>query len=398
MILSGHAPYPVTMHRLFDLFIPSTLGDSKVNGSATTPASSLQETSTELSHKSRLGRVYAIDAARGVAIIGMTIVNVGPTDANGLLERLYLLPYGRASLLFVLLAGLSMTYLFRSGDGTRRHWPVVLWRAGIFLVGGLALQLLGHDVSVILPVYGGLFVLALLARRLPDAILLAAALLLSILGPMTLIATRTFEGLYHSSKPATLLDEPTHVLHTLFLSGPYPLATWCVPFLLGMWLGRRKLLARNTQTALIVTGAALTVVGFLLAQVLPAVVGSASQSGYGLLLTGVAHGQMPLWLVSGLGSAMFVLGALLRLWPVVGDKLWSLAAAGQLALTVYVFHLVVLSFLRPEPYSFATGALISLIIVVSAIGGATLWRKYFQVGPLEALLRLPSGWARSESV
>ncbi|GHD46029.1 hypothetical protein GCM10008097_15600 [Mycetocola manganoxydans] len=95
---------------------------------------------------------------------------------------------------------------------------------------------------------------------------------------------------------------------------------------------------------------------------------------------------------------MFVLGALLRLWPVVGDKLWSLAAAGQLALTVYVFHLVVLSFLRPEPYSFATGALISLIIVVSAIGGATLWRKYFQVGPLEALLRLPSGWARSESV
>jgi uncharacterized membrane protein YeiB len=252
-------------------------------------------------------------------------------------------------------------------------------------------------VSVILPVYGGLFVLALMVRRLPDAVLLGMVLVLTVLGPIAIIATQTFEGLYHTSEAADLMDAPTHILHTLFLSGPYPLATWSVPFLLGMWLGRRDLSSQSTQMTLILTGAVLTVAGFLLAQLLPPLVGAASESGYGLLLTGVAHGQMPLWLVSGLGSAVFVLGLLLRLWPIAGDKLWSLAAAGQLALTIYVGHLIALSFLRPAPHSFAGGALISLIIVISGIVGATLWRKHFRTGPLEALLRLPGARLRARA-
>jgi hypothetical protein len=83
----------------------------------------------------------------------MIVVNVGPTDATSLLHRLYLLPYGRASALFVVIAGIGMGFLLGRGSGRppgRRDgaWPVVLWRAGLLVAGGMALPLdLGAEAA-----------------------------------------------------------------------------------------------------------------------------------------------------------------------------------------------------------------------------------------------------------
>ena len=93
--------------------------------------------STRAQRQSGTGRLLAIDAARGLAMVGMVIVNVGPTRTEGVLGRLYLAPYGRASILFVLIAGLGMSFFRRSRRDDARRWPVLLPFAIAFLVVSL---------------------------------------------------------------------------------------------------------------------------------------------------------------------------------------------------------------------------------------------------------------------
>ena len=53
-------------------------------------------------------RLRGVDAARAVAVLGMVMVHFGPTPApDTALGALYELPHGRASVLFVLLAGVG---------------------------------------------------------------------------------------------------------------------------------------------------------------------------------------------------------------------------------------------------------------------------------------------------
>jgi uncharacterized membrane protein YeiB len=118
--------------------------------------------------------------------------------------------------------------------------------------------------------------------------------------------------------------------------------------------------------------------------------------GIDRLFSAVAHSQMPLWLVSGTGSALLILGAVLALVPRAGRWIRPLVAVGQLSLTVYVAHLIVLAALvRPGPGSAAEGLVVSILIAVAATGFATVWRARFPRGPLETLLRAPSARRRT---
>ena len=62
-------------------------------------------------------RLRGVDAARAVAVLGMVMIHFGPTPApDTALGALYELPYGRASVLFVLLAGVGVA-LLAGGSG-----------------------------------------------------------------------------------------------------------------------------------------------------------------------------------------------------------------------------------------------------------------------------------------
>ncbi len=93
---------------------------------------------------------------------------IGPTEGQGLAEVLNRVPMGRASLLFVVLAGLGLSLLTgrARNTGLRPLWGTVLWRASLLLVGGLSLQLLDHGVNV-MPTYAMGLVLALPLLRPP---------------------------------------------------------------------------------------------------------------------------------------------------------------------------------------------------------------------------------------
>lgn len=350
------------------------------------------------------GRIVALDAARAAAIVGMIAVNVGPReDGAGLLAVLYGLPVGRASLLFMMLAGIGMSILSRRArrPGGRLPWTSVLWRAGLLFVSGLALQLLDHEVSVILATYGMLFLLCLPLLRARARVLAWTAGVVTVAGPLLWVGVQVAAGDTYRFIQPTLLDTPADVLRGTFLSGSYPVVVWAAPFLVGLLLGRADLRRRALHKRLVLWGAVAAVAGYVVSRLLILAFGEPpDRMGWDHLVSAVDHSQMPLWLVSGLGSAAFVLGIFMLAERFVARRLGALIAAGRLSLTIYVVHLGVLAALvRPEPHTLYDGILITTVLSVGSIVFAVMWLKWFKTGPLEYLLRTPDlpRWRRGKA-
>jgi uncharacterized membrane protein YeiB len=324
-------------------------------------------------------RLAGIDAARGLALVGMIVVNVGPVGSQSLLQRLYLLPYGRASVLFVVVAGIGMGYLLNRRP-ERERWSTVTWRAALLFGGGAALQELTEQVNVILPTYAVLFLLAPLLWRLPDRTLLGIGVVLALAGPAVIVAHETIWPGPQAVDPVTLGTPPWEAAYSLLLTGRYPLLS----------VARLDLTDTAVLRRLAAGGAAVAAVAVAVAQLAYLLIGPDADRGPWRLLTGAAHGQMPLWLASSIGGAVAVVAAcvlLLRRFERSRVLGW-LVACGRLSLTLYVLHFVVLAVIKPaQGFSFGQGVLISSALVVAVIVAAVLWARTGRPGPIEQLLR-----------
>lgn len=358
----------------------------------------MSETSAVPKSGAQQTRLVGLDAARGLALVGMIIVNVGPTDATSLAHRLYLIPYGRASILFVVIAGIGMGLLasrsLRRPAQDQGLWPLLLWRAGLLIVGGMLLQSLTMEIGVILTLYGILFLLAPLLVRLGDHGLVAAAGLMLIVGPVLVIAYDVATGTDAGGSPPVGPDVPLpDLLLGLLFSGRYPLATWVVPFLVGLRLARCDLTSGTTQRRLMLWGALAAIGGVAASEATRGLLGSAADEGAARLLTGVAHGQMPLWLISSIGGAVAVVAVMTRLGQRYPRAVMPLAECGRLSLTIYVLHVLVLIVVTPPGgFSLLQGLAVSATLIAFALAAGPAWTRVGGPGPLERLMRPP--WAR----
>lgn len=96
---------------------------------------------------------------------------------------------------------------------------------------------------------------------------------------------------------------------------------------------------------------------------------------------------MPLWLVSSVGSAAFVIGAMLWLWPRIARWSQPLAHVGQLAFTLYVAHFLVIAAMGGRIESRLVGVPVTIGLVVVFTVAATVWVRTRGIGPLERVLR-----------
>jgi uncharacterized membrane protein YeiB len=338
-------------------------------------------------------RIAGIDLARALAIIGMVAVHVSPSGTGSRWAYVLAVPRGRAAILFALIAGVGVSLLTSSrSTSTSEARGTLLWRAVVLLPLGLYLQTLDHNVYVILADYAVLFVLAALILTWPDRVLLMLAGVSATIGSLAYLYGRIEAPAAFTRDAATWGAPWTDTLHALVLSGPYPLLTWTAPFCLGIWLGRRDLTAVAIRWRMVLAGGALALLVPLLSWGLVRVfVDAAVAPGWWQLLDDEPHSQMPLWLLSASAAAVAVLGLSLLAADRFPRATAPLVAAGRLAFTWYVLHVLVLhvqeAWLRTGSIT-GTFAVVAVFTVVMATA-STLWLRAFRRGPLEFALQPP---------
>ncbi|MGX5359459.1 heparan-alpha-glucosaminide N-acetyltransferase domain-containing protein [Kocuria sp. KH4] len=373
----------------------------------------------------RTRRLVGVDAARGLALLGMASIHILPAWDPQTFEPTaqWTVFAGRSAALFAFLAGVSLA--FSSGGRTPHTGPALTaTRAGlavraVLITGlGLAVNPLIPGTTVeeipavdILIYYGALFLLALPFLRVPARGLFAWAGVFAVAGPVLTHLLRESLPVAADLNPgfADLAAAPAAGAAQLLLTGTYPALPYLAYLLAGLAVGRLNLAGLRTQVLLVVTGIGLAVAAWSAYWVLILQAG-----GYDRLMTHTPalseemiddiivwgpdpvlptttwwwlaiagpHTNTPLALALGLGSAMAALGACLLLARRFGTWLLPLSAMGAMSLTLYTAHLLALStevhYDRPALWFGVQAGLAALF--------ALAWQRALGQGPLERVV------------
>ena len=350
------------------------------------------------------GRVAGIDVARGLAVLGMFCAHVAPRDPRdpAVLRLLVTASDGRSSILFALLAGVSLAILtgrnvVYEGEQMRTARLRILGRSAMLVVIAGLLVSLGTSINIILAFYAAWFVAALPFARWPAARLLRAAAVLSVLGPLTAVGVMWMTG-----------DANSFIVE-VFFSGAYPGASYMVFVLAGMGIGRLDVTSTRLQVRLVWAGGLLAVLGYLTSWCLAQVVGLPTEEGIepwrqvtiangptmgeGLhwtplplpaladLVDAGAHTGTVLETVGSGGCAVMVLGLCLLAGGWARHVLRPVAAVGSMALTAYSAQFVVVAF--NEDWLVAQDWTPFAWLALGTMAGTLGWGLVARRGPLE---------------
>ncbi|RSS79595.1 heparan-alpha-glucosaminide N-acetyltransferase domain-containing protein [Streptomyces sp. WAC06614] len=379
-------------------------------------------------------RLVGVDAVRGLAVLGMFAVHVGPDPAPSGAGHLVLAADGRAPAVFTLLAGFSLALAQRQPVGglpkPGRPLRPLLVRSAVLGVLGLALAALWPGILVILTFFALYFLAAEPFTRLSTPVLTAVAAASTVAGPLLSFLVGPLLGYEVSGRGA--VPEPAdltswsglgHVLDALLLSGAYPLLTYLPYVLVGLALGRlcdlreravaRRMAAWGTAVAAAAYGAAWFAVEVAggrerllatiaerhpealaaddpLRAVLGRQLGAVPSTSWDWLLVADPYSQTPLETLGNAGVGCALIGLCVLLARGAGARLLRpLAALGAMALSAYVAHALVLA--GPAYGAHSTKAL--AVFAGAALLGAWTWQRVLAGrplgrGPVEHLLRL----------
>jgi uncharacterized membrane protein YeiB len=351
------------------------------------------------------GRVTGLDVARALAVFGMLGAHFGgvPADVVAAPSSWLGVVYGRSSILFAVLAGVSLALLTGrtvapAGEELVRARTRILVRAAWVFAIGVALEALGTDIDIILGVYGILFVLALPFLRWSPRRLLLAAAALAVLSPAAALLLTVWAQ-------ALGLEESGVAL--LLLNGPYPALIWWTFILIGMAVGRCDLASPRVRARLLSGGAMLAVLGYgagwtttrwwgQAASAQAWVDGDVEARSWSLAwLSGAApHSGTTFEIAGSVGVALIVIAACLVAAERLPRATFPLVAVGAMALTAYTGGVLAPAVLDEYPEGgWAWLAFIAVTVVV-----ATGWRLAIGQGPLERLLSTSSRRAAALAV
>ncbi|HEV2127766.1 MAG TPA: acyltransferase family protein [Thermomicrobiales bacterium] len=339
-------------------------------------------------------RIVGIDVARGIAILGMMAVHIldpGPFPwIDPMPENWDGVFAGRSSILFAIIAGISVALMtgrdrpVTGGHLVRARTRILVRAVVLFAVGGV-LNMLVHNIAVILEYYAVLFMLALpFLAWPPRRVFQLVAALVTVLPPIYMIvinlALREEIG-----RPSTMTR--------LMLTGNYPAIIWIIFILIGLGVGRLELTSRQIQRRLLAIGTTMLIVGYGAGQAAQRLFPPRPRADDGLpgrfdldrMATMEPHTGAWFEVVGSSGVALAVLALCLMATPRSGRLLTPLSAAGSMALSIYVLHVVSMVWIWPaltehNQYQFYLGT-----VVVSLVF-ASVWAHLFGRGPLERLL------------
>lgn len=372
---------------------------------------------------SRRARLLGLDAARGVALLGMMAVHsLLLVDDDGNPTAVFTVAAGRSAALFAVLAGVGIALLTgRHRVGRTDAVPVVvslLVRAAVIGVIGLVLGYADVEYAVvILPFYAVLFVLAVPLVFLPTSIVVAIGVSAATVVPavLTWAADTLPPPMIDNPGAGDLIADPGRWLLELTLVGEFPALPWTAYLCAGLVVGRLRLENIDVAATLLLVGTVLAVGAHVTSHLLLHRLGGTDRI---LAATGLSEqdlteilsfgrdGLLPArtwwWLavdaphtsttadlVATVGSSLMVLAVMLlaghvtarRVRPLLEVLLVPLAAAGSMTLTLYVAHVWFVNSAY-DTYSPTVGYLIQVCaaLIIGLVVRFTAGR-----GPLEAL-------------
>ncbi|MFD9163597.1 DUF418 domain-containing protein [Streptomyces sp. NPDC059558] len=383
------------------------------------------------------GRLAGVDAVRGLAVLGMFAVHVGPGPEPEGAGYLLVAADGRAPALFTLLAGFSLVLAQRGQDPARRpegwarRWRPLLIRCAVLAVLGLGLASLWPGILVILAFFAVYFLAAEPFTRLSTPVLTAVAGVSVVAGPLLSFLLGPVFG-YESSgrglvpEAADLTSWPglAAVLLELLLTGAYPLATYFPYVLAGMALARLcDVRVGTVALRMAVWGTAAALAGYGSAwlashvfgarqrllesiavhhpqamaaadpvqEVLQGQYGAVPSTSWVWLLVADPYSQTPLETLgnAGVGCALIGLCALAARHGVGARLLRPLTLLGAMALSTYVVHALVLAGPAHGAASWSAWIAFSSAALALTWGWQRVWADSpLRRGPVEHVLRL----------
>jgi uncharacterized membrane protein YeiB len=340
-------------------------------------------------------RVVGLDVARALAVFGMFGAHLGdiPDDVDASPSTWLAVAWGRPSILFAVLAGVSLALLsgrtspVTGHDLVRARIRILVRAAWIFAIGGV-LDALGTDLDIILGVYAVLFVLALPFLGWSPRRLLLAAGVLAVLSPPAVMVLGQFITAHGQA------DEAPFPL--LAVTGFYPALIWWTFILVGLAVGRSDLQSGRVRATMVAAGAGLAVLGYGGGWVTTQwwadgrlsegpYDGKLHPGGYELAwLSGASpHSGTTFEIVGSVGVALVVIAVCLVVAERLPTVTFPLAAVGSMALTVYTAQVVAIWAIGTTDYDSNWPW---LTYVLATLGTATVWRLVLGRGPLERLL------------
>jgi uncharacterized membrane protein YeiB len=355
-------------------------------------------------------RVIGFDIARALAILAMMVDHcaqaLGPAQPIGWGGALLGMIDGRASAIFVVLAGVGVTLL------NRRQTPAeiraVLIRRGAFL---LAIGFINQAIwpGDILRLFGVTMMAAGFFVGFSSRKLLATAIAVICAFPVLMLVSDYNARWDWDSYTYRGLWTPAGALRNLFYDGFRPVIPWAGLLILGMWIGRLDTTRASVRRRMLLWGVGLTagaetVSHYALAYWLKHPHGFSEDTIRAICETG-SMPPLPIFVMTVIGTALtFIALALMvghrwsenKLHPLhvaLGDWLMRpLMATGQMALTWYIFHIAVgaVWVSRRGWHSAGTvtnGILFGAVFFCVLVVISAVWKRHFKYGPMEWVLR-----------
>ncbi|WP_460725575.1 heparan-alpha-glucosaminide N-acetyltransferase domain-containing protein [Nocardia heshunensis] len=330
-------------------------------------------------------RLAGIDAARGIAVLGMITVHVGVlrelawTDPGSWLG----VAAGRSSILFATLAGVSIALLSgrqRPPSGAELvgvRLRILVRALVLFALGGL-LTMLDTGISVILQTYALLFACCLpFLNWSPRRLLMLAAGWAMVAPPLTVwlgtLVPSSCDPMAAECSGAQVTD--------LAITGDYPGLVWITFALIGLAVGRSDLTARVTRMRMLAAGVPMMVLGYGGAWLLGRF-GDVAPNEWARLRTAEAHSGSTFEIVGSVGFALTVIAVLLLAANRLHHILFPVIAVGTLPLTVYSAHIIAV-WLLGDMVAESSGNALLVVFLAVTIAASTLWVLTVGRGPLE---------------